>query len=118
VDRSDSEAFWHSGSFWRLCIQVPVNREPNMGVYLQRLSTNYDKPFDPHEAPFMDKRAQVAAWFRIYCFVGNSCYLLESRPDTFKDNQSWGWQSQTLYKEVLLDGHKQLKCSVVMGMML
>ena len=115
TDRLYSEPVWYAGSYWRSYVQMPIGSEQKLGIYLQRL-VSFSSAFPRDSHPYMDHRESVGAWFQIYGFLSNACYLLESRPDQFKDNQSWGWQSQTLYKELVLQKGKHLKCAIIIGL--
>ena len=129
-DRVYSELFWHAGSHWRMYLQMPMQRtEDKIGLYLQRIMTGGSIDANGGSSNssrtserYTDPRPAVSVWFRMFLFVSHTnCYLLESCPDTFKDNQSWGWQCQTLHRELLgrqgLGGRPSLKVSVILGVL-
>lgn len=102
------------GSDWVVYVQqiTTEDGEVKLGCYLQRNQGTNE---------FVDTRAIVRAWFKIFVFVSGgsgSCYVLESRPDSFNLLQSWGWRSQKMADELrnARDGGRAvLRCCVVMG---
>lgn len=120
-----------------------------MGIYLRREVPPSLAGDDQQQAAaasehlngkYMDKRINVTAWFKMFvylvhpedvnCGVGtdgagpdpqinNKCYVLESRPDSFRHNQSWGWRSQKLFNDIFSStrgSNTNVRCCVVMGL--
>jgi hypothetical protein len=87
---------------------------------LEFLAVHASEPvqINKEKVPFIDERFEVKAWFKIFCYVNHrQCCVLESKPDSFKISQSWGWRSNKLYQEIGLanDNPKEtLTCCVVM----
>jgi hypothetical protein len=129
--RLDSGSVFYAGSLWTVYIQKAfANGTPKLGIYLQRADARSNLDYltiheseslevNKKKAPYIDERVQVRAWFKIFCYVNhNQCCVFESKPDSFKHSQSWGWRSNKLYQEMGLanDCPKQtLTCCVVMG---
>ncbi|KAK6098438.1 hypothetical protein MT418_002466 [Batrachochytrium dendrobatidis] len=128
-----SKRAYYAGSYWQVYLQqISKNGLPKLGIYLQRISPNsegwvQDESKDESESSikpiasavqsgrYEDKRIQVRTWFQLYCFFPNKCYTLESKPDIFKTNQSWGWRSHKLYRDAMDSGQKaSFECAVVL----
>ncbi|KAI8810147.1 hypothetical protein BJ742DRAFT_888687, partial [Cladochytrium replicatum] len=141
--RCYSSIMQYAGSYWVIYLQKIVLDQPKLGVYLQRwqpeegscappssltalagattpISTTSSSVTNAESKLYSDRRIEVRTWFKLYCFFANrKCYVLESKPDVFKNTQSWGWRSNKLYKDAfLVDMPKKsdtLRCCVVMG---
>lgn len=131
-----SDEFYYLGSFWTIYIQkIIVDGVAKLGCYLQR---NIYQPNDTESDVdrFVDKRTEARSWFKIFCFVvqsnkkqleemeniesmsNSSCFILESKPDSFSISQSWGWRSAKLYREAFSEGGviaDSLRCCICMG---
>ncbi|KAI8925471.1 hypothetical protein BC831DRAFT_460988 [Entophlyctis helioformis] len=139
----------YAGSNWHVYLQGVNDGTPKVGIYLQRMPVNQwtdgfedaahndrskgstdgsaakDSNTDPKPSRVRleDARIQTQTWFRIHCFFPSTCYILESKPDTFRLHQSWGWRSHKLYNDSIgpLSGRKTsaasvtLRCAVVIG---
>ncbi|KAH6571933.1 hypothetical protein BASA50_006722 [Batrachochytrium salamandrivorans] len=129
-----SKRAYYAGSYWQVYLQqIAKNNVPKLGIYLQRVteggegwvadesepiggdSTAKSAIQDLHSGRYEDKRTQVRTWFQLYCFFPSKCYTLESKPDVFRANQSWGWRSHKLYRDAVDSGENaKLECAVVL----
>ncbi len=127
--------------------KIYIDGFPKVGIYLRRevsatageVAAGTDDELHSHLGRYTDKRVNVTAWFKMFVYLGtattteteidddnykkNKCYILESRPDSFRHNQSWGWRSQKLYNDLFSkedgnSGHSSssVRCCVVMGL--
>ncbi|KAJ3022488.1 hypothetical protein HKX48_006030 [Thoreauomyces humboldtii] len=117
-DKVYSQKVFYAGSMWQVYLQN-VAKEKLLGVYLRRVAVPTIRSGDhtrlAPENPYVDPRKTTTTWFRIFCFFGEGeCTLLESRPDKFEIEQSWGWKINKLHRSAFSSG-KSLKCSVVLG---
>ncbi|KAJ3126380.1 hypothetical protein HK098_007578 [Nowakowskiella sp. JEL0407] len=136
-----SKTMNYAGSLWVIYLQKIVVDQPKLGIYLQRWqsdeaptmlddSNNFSISDPMHmqrtgdnatisSIPYIDKRIETRTWFKLYCFFSSKCYVLESKPDVFKNTQSWGWRSAKLYKDAFVNEAPKkedvLRCCVVMG---
>ncbi|KAJ3395630.1 Germ cell-less protein-like 1 [Chytriomyces hyalinus] len=111
---------FYAGSMWQVYIQkLDGNEGPALGVYLQRTLPKETEKDASNVSHYIDKRIHARVWFQIICYFGNSqCCILESKPDLFKAEQSWGWRSTKMFKDVcagVSGGDSMLKCAVVIG---
>ncbi|KAJ3158490.1 hypothetical protein HDU86_002715 [Geranomyces michiganensis] len=116
-----SEKFFYAGSMWQIYLQtLPRNNPPILGVYLRRMPVPAASKVNGHHGrlppstPYVDPRDTAVTWFQLYCFFGDDCVLLESKPDVFQIEQSWGWKLSKLYDSAFAGG-KSLRCCVVLG---
>ncbi|KAJ3252168.1 hypothetical protein HDU77_005283 [Chytriomyces hyalinus] len=93
---------FYAGSMWQVYIQkLDGNEGPALGVYLQRTLPKETEKDATNVSHYIDKRIHARVWFQIICYFGNSqCCILESKPDLFKAEQSWGWRSTKMFKDV------------------
>ncbi|TPX33887.1 hypothetical protein SmJEL517_g03336 [Synchytrium microbalum] len=125
-----SKTTYYAGSSWVIYLQkIVVDGIPKLGIYLQRWAPDANETPDPLLAPpshrlshYLDRRVECKVFFRMYIFFGSSkirCYVLESKPDLFKNTQSWGWRSHRLFKDALFvempRRNDSMRCTVVMG---
>jgi hypothetical protein len=126
-NRYYSRTFYYGGSAWVVYLQkLTIDSVHKLGIYLQR----WEPLNDPNSmtgagnaamrvSRYVDHRTEVKAWFKMVCFFGNKkSYVLESKPDVFKNTQSWGWRSNKLYKDafdVSQESKDFIKVCVVMG---
>ncbi|KAJ3167730.1 hypothetical protein HDU88_002177 [Geranomyces variabilis] len=116
-----SEKFFYAGSMWQIYLQtLPRQDPPILGVYLRRMPVSAaakvtgDHRRLPPSTPYVDPRETTVTWFQLYCFFGDDCVLLESKPDVFQMEQSWGWKLSKLYESAFAGG-KSLRCCAVLG---
>ncbi|KAI9207185.1 uncharacterized protein BJ171DRAFT_456417 [Polychytrium aggregatum] len=125
-DRVYSKTQFYAGSYWIVYIQKLVAQgSSKLGIYLQRWAQDEEPEIeDPHASAshrvsvYVDRREEVQTWFQLYCFISDQCFILESKPDLFKNTQSWGWRSSKLLKvwtDSAAPGPHTIKISVVMG---
>ncbi|TPX67102.1 hypothetical protein SpCBS45565_g04015 [Spizellomyces sp. 'palustris'] len=117
-----SSSVFYAGSMWQIYVQtVTVDETPKLGIYLQRMPVPIPKFSTyptyaqlPATTPYIDPRKTTLTWFQLYCFFGDKCYVLESKPDKFQLTQSWGWRINKLYRDAF-DAGRSLRCCVVLG---
>ncbi|KAI8907774.1 hypothetical protein DFJ77DRAFT_475265 [Powellomyces hirtus] len=111
-DKVYSNKFFYAGSMWQVYLQnLPRQNPPILGVYLRRVAV----PSLPSSStPYADPRQTTVTWFQLFCYFGDNCFFLESKPDNFELEQSWGWKINKLYNSAFAGG-KSLKCCVVLG---
>ncbi|KAJ3271260.1 hypothetical protein HDV01_006932 [Terramyces sp. JEL0728] len=89
---------YYFGSSWQNTVQL---KNSKLCIYLQRVASSPWSGDD--DSALIDCRKSIRAWFQLFCFVGTKCFQLESKPDEFQVNQSWGWTSLQLGNELTGD---------------
>ncbi|KAJ3323826.1 hypothetical protein HDV06_001196 [Boothiomyces sp. JEL0866] len=98
---------YYFGSSWQNTVQL---KNSKLCIYLQRVASS---PWcGDDDSALIDCRKSIRAWFQLFCFVGTKCFQLESKPDEFQINQSWGWTSLQLGNELAGD---KLRLVTVIG---
>ncbi|KAJ3039939.1 hypothetical protein HDV00_011605 [Rhizophlyctis rosea] len=139
--RMVSRTLEYAGSHWQIYLQTDAQerdgRAPSkLGIYLQRVppaaaSQGQQQQQQQQSSTFTDPRTAPHVYFTLQCYFPGKCYFLESKPDTFKMGQSWGWRSGKMFRDAFgeddvregrrrwkdrLDGDgSALRVAVVMG---